>query len=180
MQIETDRLLLREFKASDWKSVHEYAQDPEVAQFMTWGPNTEKDTLNFIDTRLQLMREKPRKAYDFATTLKSSGKLIGSCGLNLVSPDEGVIGYCFNRNYWRQGYGTEACKALIGLGFSKLNLHRIYALCDVENVGSAGVMRKSGMRKEGHFLQNARWKGRWRDTFLYAILQDEWKDSAID
>ena len=30
------------------------------------------------------------------------------------------------------------------------------------------------MRREGHFLQNIWFKGKWGDEYLYAILKEEW------
>ena len=59
----------------------------------------------------------------------------------------------------------------------ELGLHRVIAECFVEQVASAHVLEKLGMRKEAHFLKNA-WKACvWRDTYLYALLNDEWKSS---
>ncbi len=179
MQLDTDRLVLRDFKATDWKEVHEYALDPEVVKFMIWGPNTVEETQYFVDMALDKQREKPRRAYEFAVTLKDGGKLIGAAGLR-INPDEPLtadVGYCYNRKFWRQGYSTEACLRLLELGFGELGLHRIWATCDSENLGSAGVLLKCGMRQEGHFVQDKLIKGHWRDTLLFAILREEYERS---
>jgi RimJ/RimL family protein N-acetyltransferase len=177
VEIETPRLLLRQFKKTDWKEVHEYAADPEVARYMEWGPNTVDDTVAFVEMTLHHQKEKPRRFFDFAVTLKDSGKLIGACGFRLhpALEEQADVGYVFNKKYWRQGYGAEACGAVLDLGFSKFNLHRMFATCDGNNVGSAGVMRKCGMRQEGHFVQDKKIKGIWRDTLLFAILRNEWE-----
>lgn len=177
MQIETARLLLREFKRTDWEDVHQYCKDPEVYKYMEWGPNSVEDTMNFVDSTLQSQRSKPRHTYELAVILKESGDFIGGCGLRVHYADvqQGDIGYCYNRKYWRNGYGAEACGALLKMGFTDLKLHRIHATCDAENAGSAAVLKKSGMRQEAHFLQDKLVKGRWRDTLLFAILRDEWE-----
>lgn len=177
MQLETSRLVLRDFKATDWKAVHEYAVDPEVVKFMLWGPNTVEETQFFVDMALEKQRDKPRRTYEFAVTLKDGGTLIGAAGLR-VNPDEPLVadvGYCYNRKYWRQGYSTEACLRLLEFGFAELGLHRIWATCDSENLGSAGVLAKCGMRQEAHFVQDQQIKGHWRDTLLFAILQEEFE-----
>src|SRR5262249_54943266 len=126
LEIETARLRLRQFKRTDWKEVHEYASDPEVSRYMEWGPNTVDDTMTFIDSTLQHQKEKPRRFFDFAVTLKESGKLIGACGFRLhpVLAEQAELGYCYNKNYWRQGFGAEAGAAILDLGFSQFNLHR--------------------------------------------------------
>jgi [ribosomal protein S5]-alanine N-acetyltransferase len=177
IQIETPRLILREFTRSDRDQVHEYACDPEVSRYMEWGPNSLKETTMFLDQVMQNQREKPRYVHDFAVTLKDGGKLIGACGFRILPMDrqQAAIGYCYNRNYWRQGFGAEACRALIDYVFTNHQMHRLYATCDAENVGSAGVMLKCGMRQEAHFVQDKLIKERWRDTLLFAILRSEWE-----
>jgi RimJ/RimL family protein N-acetyltransferase len=62
----------------------------------------------------------------------------------------------------------------VGFGFETLALHRISATCDVDNVASARVLEKLGMKREGHIRHTARRKGEWRDSYLYAILEPEW------
>ncbi len=47
--IETERLVLREFRRDDWEKVHEYAVDPEVYHYMPWGPNSEDETSAFVE-----------------------------------------------------------------------------------------------------------------------------------
>jgi RimJ/RimL family protein N-acetyltransferase len=176
MQLETDRLILRDFKATDWKDVHEYAIDPDVVKFMEWGPNTVEQTQFFVDVAIEKQREKPRQTFEFAVVLKESAKLIGAAGLRVNAGNDRCadIGYCYNQKYWRKGYSTEACLRLMKMGFDELELHRIYATCDLENIGSAGVLKKCGMRQEAHFVQDKNIKGRWRDTLLFAILDEEW------
>jgi RimJ/RimL family protein N-acetyltransferase len=56
-----------------------------------------------------------------------------------------------------------------------LALHRIWATYDVDNHASARVLEKLGMRREGHLRQSTRRKGEWRDSYLYAVLQPEWR-----
>jgi RimJ/RimL family protein N-acetyltransferase len=177
IELETERLVLREFKATDWKAVHEYARDPDVVKFMEWGPNSAEETQSFIDRCLDLQRQNPRMAFEFAVTLKSDGTLIGAAGmrLNPGNTNTADIGYCYNKKYWRQGFAAEACLRLMELGFVDLDLHRIWATCDAENDGSAAVLRKCGMRQEGHFKKERNIKGRWRDTLFFAILREEWE-----
>jgi RimJ/RimL family protein N-acetyltransferase len=62
---------------------------------------------------------------------------------------------------------------VLHFGFRQLDLHRIYATCRPANVASQRVLEKVGMHREGH-LRRHRWmKGRWQDSYLYAILKDE-------
>lgn len=186
MRIETERLILREYVESDWEQVHLYSSDPEVSRYMIWGPNTEQDTKAFVVRVLNKQKEKPRTEYELAVVLKATGKVVGGIGLRLRNErkKDADIGYCFHRDMWGKGVGSEAAAAMLKLGFEHFGLHRIWATCDVENPGSAGVMRKNGMKEEAHFRRDELIKGQWRDTLLYAILEDEWRASdrsaAID
>lgn len=173
--LETNRLFLREFQESDLQPIQEFSSDPEVVRYMSWGPNTEKDTQEFLQRAFKQQQKQPRTDYGLAIVLKAENRLIGSGGI-CVNPDhkEAELGYCFNRRFWGQGYATEAARAFTAFGFEELGLHRIYATCDPANVASARVMEKIGMQREGHLREHLWMKGRWRDSYLYAILEQEW------
>jgi len=176
IMLTSDRLLLRPFREEDWRDVHEYAADPEVCRYMAWGPNTEDETKAFISKAIAEQQQDPRLSYQFAVVLQTDAKLIGSCGIRIsdVHGREAWIGYCINRKYWGRGYGTEAAGALLRSGFEALNLHRIFATCDPENLASARVLEKNGMTREKLLRRHKRQKGKWRDSLLYAILKDQW------
>ncbi|MHB8574596.1 MAG: GNAT family N-acetyltransferase [Dehalococcoidia bacterium] len=179
LPIETDRLLLRDFAADDWRAVHVYSSDPEVVRYLFWGPNDEADTRAFIERTLTAQTEQPRTAYGLAVIRKADGLLIGACELRLRDQRGGDIGYVYRRDVWGQGYASEAARALVGAGFSHFGLHRIYATCDPGNIGSARVLEHCGMQREGHLRQHQWRKTSWRDSYLYAVIEDEWKASAI-
>ncbi len=177
LTLPTERLVLREFTERDLQAVYEYASDPEVVCYMVWGPNTQEETRDFIRRAMASHGEKPRRDYQFAVVLKEEDRLIGSCGLQVSNPDhqEAWIGYCFNRHFWGKGYATQVARRLLTFGFDELKLHRIFATCDPQNKGSVRVLEKAGIRREGRLHEHKRVKGRWRDSFLYAILDREWK-----
>lgn len=179
--VRTERLVLRDLKESDWEAVHGYASDPEVVRYMDWGPNTKEETDNFIQRAIANQKEQPRRNYTLAIILRAEDTLIGSCGIHVSNPDnrEGWLGYCLNRRFWGMGYATETALGLIEFGFTQLNLHRIFATCDPANTASARVLEKIGMQHEGHLRQHKWAKGAWRDSFLYAILDCEWKQLKI-
>jgi ribosomal-protein-alanine N-acetyltransferase len=176
MPLRTQRLTLRDFAYEDWQAVHRYAVDPEVVRYMVWGPNTEAETQQFVRRTLEQQSAEPRRHFGLAVTLNADARLIGACNITAAGTDDrgGCIGYVLHRDHWRQGYAAEAARALLAFGFGPLGLHRIIATCDTENGASARVMEKAGMRREGRLLEHKWIKGRWRDSFLYAILDREW------
>ena len=172
--IRSKRLLLRELEETDWQKVHSYASDPEVVRYMDWGPNTEEETKAFISRSISSQKEKPRREYNLAITLKREKELIGGCSLCVESPEnkEALIGYCLNRQFWNKGYATETTEALLTFGFEELGLHRIFATVDPYNIASIRVLEKTGMQYEGHLRENKWSKGRWHDSLIYAILEE--------
>jgi RimJ/RimL family protein N-acetyltransferase len=173
--IRTERLLLRELQESDLADVHEYACDPAVSRYMDWGPNTEKDSRDHLDRVLKLQQEWPRNDVSLAIVLAAEGKTIGSIRLGLQPEFRSAeFGYCLHSGYWRRGLGYEATLAMVTIAFETLGLHRVWATCDVRNRASFGIMEKLGMRREGTLRKNQLVRDGWRDTHLYALLDEEW------
>ena len=54
----------------------------------------------------------------------------------------------------------------------------IIARLDARNTASARVLEHLGMRREAHFVQNEFFKGEWSDELVYAMLNDEWRESG--
>ena len=89
------------------------------------------------------------------------------------------IGWAIGRPHQRQGYATEAARALIAHAFETLRCHRVIATCQPENVASWRVMDKLGMRREAHFCQCLlREGGEWWDEYFYALLAEEYFGQA--
>ena len=177
LTIATRRLVLRDFTMDDASAVHHYGSDPEVVRYMPWGPNTWTDTQDFLRGRLDDQRAVPRRSFGLAATLASSGELIGASGIRVTSARlrEASMGYVYRRDVWNRGYASEAAKALVAFGFEQLGLHRVYAYCDVENIASVRVLQKTGMQREGLLRRHMPIRGRWRDSYLYAVLDEDWE-----
>jgi RimJ/RimL family protein N-acetyltransferase len=91
---------------------------------------------------------------------------------------EGEIGFELDPSHWGQGYATEAVQAVLDFGFTQLSHHRIWSWCIADNIGSARVLEKVGMQREGRQREVEFFKGRWWDRLLYAILDYEWSKSS--
>ena len=176
-RLTTDRLILRDFVAEDWLAVHVYGIDPEVTRYMVWGPNTEQQTKDYLERTMARAGLSSRRAHDFAVVLKDGDRLIGACSLTDEGAEakEAMLGYVYAREHWGNGYATEAAGAVLRFGFETLGLHRIYSTADVLNVASWRVMEKLGMQREGLLREHVLSKGRWRNSYLYGILEHEWR-----
>ncbi|GAA2538887.1 GNAT family protein [Winogradskya consettensis] len=175
MELKTQRLLLRPFRAGDHEAVHAFASDPEIVRWMDWGPNTPEETSIFLGLALLSETERPRRAYRFAVVRAADDALIGSAELHIESPENkrATMGYLIARPAQGHGYATEAGQALISLAFDELGLHRVTATCDPSNAGSAAVLRKIGMTQEGHLHDHFLIRGSWRDRLLFAVLNSQ-------
>ena len=180
MILTTDRLLLRDFVESDWKAVLAYQQDPLYLRYNEWTSRTAEEVRQFTQMFLDHQKQLPRIKFQFAVTLKSTGQLIGNCGVRRDSPEtrEGDIGYELDPKFWGSGFATEAARAVLHFGFSHMHLHRVSAWCIAENVASARVLEKVGMRLERRASDHQYFKGRWWDTLSYAISYEEWQIQA--
>lgn len=176
LPIETERLLIREHLLTDIDTVHMHCSDPEVVKYMPWGPNKIEETKNFINRIVSCQNQPNRTCYELAVIKKDDGFLIGGVCLYVdnFQDKKAWLGYRFHKEYWGKGYATESTKAIIIYGFQDLKLHRIQAKCDVLNNASSKVLEKCGFLKEGYLREECWQKGRWRDSFLYSILESEY------
>jgi RimJ/RimL family protein N-acetyltransferase len=153
-----------------------YQSDPRYLRFYHWEQRNEPDVRAFVQGFVNSQQITPRRTYQLAITRRDGGRLIGNCGIRIKSAEGRIadLGYELDPEEWGQGFATEAARALLDFGFGVLKLHRIWANCDAENVASARVLEKIGMRREGCLRENEWIKGRWRDMLLYAILEQEY------
>jgi RimJ/RimL family protein N-acetyltransferase len=176
LPLRTPRLILREFRDEDLGAIHAYGSDPEVARFMVWGPNTPDETRAYLDRMLAAQQDWPRPSVGAAVEIAATGQMIGAVELRVkdVAHLGGSFGWTLNRDHWGQGYAPEAAAAVLRQGFEAMGLHRIIATCDARNRKSWRGLEKLGLRREAAFRKDLRVKGKWRDTYLYAMLAEEW------
>ncbi|PFA66488.1 GNAT family N-acetyltransferase [Bacillus sp. AFS015802] len=170
-------LYFRSLKKEDWKSVHDYASQEVVSRYQSWGPNTERDTLAYVEDVLNQEKVIPQTRYVHALVDEGVNKVIGAGELIIKSfaHRRGEIGYILHPDYWGKGLGTLVAGALIDKGFSELNLHKISATCNPQNIPSERVLVKVGMTLEGRIRHHMKLNDGWRDSLLYGILEGEWK-----
>ncbi|CAN5624532.1 GNAT family protein [soil metagenome] len=176
MQIETERLILREFREDDCRAMSAYWENPLYQRYNPEVDDAGAVARHLCRTFIATQSDEPRRKWQLAVTLKDSGDLIGNCGIRVNAPEhcEANIGYELNPDDWGQGFATEAATAIIRFGFEDLGLHRIWAECNAENAGSIRVLTKLGMQREARFREHQWFRNRWWDTEIYAILDCEW------
>jgi len=149
--IELDRIILRPITMEDCNDLFEYANDNEVSKYLPWTPHKDiEESKNVIRRFL----EKPINKNLYvspAIVYKENNKMIGVCEFVKIDWETltGSIGYVINRDYWGRGIMTEACGAIIRLGFEYLELEKIVISHLKGNIGSKRVIEKNGFKYIG-------------------------------
>lgn len=175
--LHTPRLILRPFQDSDLEPFAAYRSDPEVARYQGWdAPYSLDQAAEFIAEMKRAQPATGSEWYQFAIEHRPGACLIGDCAFHLLAgdPRQAEIGFTLARPYQRQGYAAQAVMRLLDYLFRDLNLHRVVARCDADNLASARLLARVGMRREGHCVENIWFKGAWGSEYLYALLQRQW------
>lgn len=145
IELETHRLILRNWKDTDDQDLFEYAKHPDVGPNAGWPPH---QSIEDSRTIMNIFKEENDV---YAVELKSEKKVIGSIGLHNRTPDSKIrdiaqreIGYVLNPKYWGRGLIPEATKEVIRYGFEEENLELIWCMHFEENLNSKRVIEKCG------------------------------------
>ena len=175
--LKTKRLVLRQFRSTDAPRIHYLVNDKQVACSTLYipYPYPEGAAEAWLAEHAELVR--CGRAVVFAVCLQLAEgseevpEVIGTVGLAISDLDhQAEIGYWFGRDYWGNGFCTEAVVAVLDYGFEKLGLNRIFAQHIARNGASARVLEKAGFSKEGVLRQHARKWGVFEDVVCYGML----------
>jgi [ribosomal protein S5]-alanine N-acetyltransferase len=169
----TARLVLRPIVLEDAGPIfNSYADDPEVTRFLTWRPHQGRsDTDAYIASSIATPPEVAR-TYVLIDARNSAVK--GAFDLRQVARYRVEFGYVLARAWWGQGLMTEALTEVARWALAQPAIFRISAVCDIENIGSARVMEKSGFTREGvlrRWLIHPGIGDHPRDCFSYAKVR---------
>ena len=158
MEIKTKRLVLKPFGVQYLNSTFQYASDFDTTKFMVYLPSeTMEETLDFLQKVEQEWNKEKPAFYEFAIFFNE--KHIGAVSLYLdeeiakqtpnVTDNKpvGEFGWIIHKEYWNQGFATEAAKALFDFAVNSLHVNHFIAHCDAENTASYRVMEKLGMER---------------------------------
>src|SRR5215217_4713165 len=147
IEIETARLLLRPWRASDVDDAFSYGSDPEWARYLWEVPQPYLRTHAEQFVHFAAHNASGEQAH-FAITLE--GVAIGGVHLHTLDAANDVtgIGYNVARNHWGKGVATEAATAILEVAFRQFHVRKVIARADAKNVGSQRVLEKLGMNRE--------------------------------
>jgi [ribosomal protein S5]-alanine N-acetyltransferase len=170
--LHTARLTLRPFALADAVSVRQLAGDIRVAEPTAAIPHPypEGAAQAWIAAHADTFESK--KGVVFAITDSVSGELLGAIDLHDMSERDArcELGYWIAHAHWSKGVCSEAAKVLIQYAHSSLGITRVVCRCLARNVGSARVMEKAGLLREGHLVKHVNHRGTFEDVLLYGIV----------
>ena len=177
-KVETDRLVLRQRTIDDVPDMFAYVSLENVAYPAGLPPiATLEDEYDYFENRYYQNLEKANLPSGYGITVKGSDHIIGSCDFNHRHEDDVFeIGYMLHPDFWGRGYMTEAVSALIEIGFTLLNLHKVEIRCYGSNKQSQRVAEKLGFTLEARIRDRKDTQGNRCDDLAYGLLKSEWEE----
>lgn len=186
----TGRLTLRPLTEADAEAVHAFRSLPEVVAYLSHGVLTLEQVRMRI--RARMARGHPgveRPLIPLAVVERASGRVVGDAMISLrpagcIAPEgtrerEGTLGYIVHPSVQGRGLGTELVGRLLEIAFDQLGLRRVTAEVFADNVPSARVLRRLGLREERHAVAAVLGhEGRWLDDLTFAMLREEWLEQG--
>lgn len=173
-ELETERLILRQYTLNDAADLFDYARNPNVGPHAGWAPHKSVEESREIIKDLFLPTE------TWAIRQKGRDKVIGSITLanDRYRPGAGSmeLGYSLSEDQWGKGYMTEAAKEVIRFGFEELGLKQIGICTGIANRRSQRVIEKCGFKYEGTLRRTYRiYDGTFRDSLVFSMLKEEYE-----
>ena len=143
INLETERLMLRNLTADDYQAVFLWCGDPDVARYMVYPVYTKAED---VRAWIESLNPDDPDEYEVGIVLKSTGELIGSGGI-YYTPETGLwnVGYNLRKDQWGNGYAAEMICGLIEFAKSRREVRGITGTFANENNRSRRVMEKLGM-----------------------------------
>ena len=169
MQLETERLILREMTPEDFEALYSVLADSDIMKHYPYKFDEER-VKGWISKNIERYR-----IFGFglwAVTLKDSGEVIGDCGLTMQNINGTIkpeIGYHIRKDMQRKGYAKEAARKCRNWAFENTPFKTLYSYMKKGNLPSQAVAAANGMRFEGEFTD-----GENEITAVYAITREEW------
>jgi RimJ/RimL family protein N-acetyltransferase len=149
LTLETERLILRMFRESDFEQYASMCADPEVMRYLGEGK-----TLNRGEAWQQMamiVGHWQLRGYGlWAVEERESEKLAGRIGFFNPEGWPGFeVGWVLRRELWGKGYATEGARRALDYAFSEMGRDHVISLIHPENHASVRVAKRLGKKLEG-------------------------------
>jgi RimJ/RimL family protein N-acetyltransferase len=171
INIETPRLFLREMTPEDFDALYTVLADSDIMQHYPY---------TFDEARVRNWIIKNRERYRvfgfglWAVCLKSTGAMIGDCGLTMQNINGTIlpeIGYHIAKAYQHRGYAKEAAQAVRNWTFTHTPFGMVFSYMKQSNHPSSATARANGMTLLEEFTDEE-----GEQTVVYGISRTEWQN----
>lgn len=177
MNYTSNRLNLRPMTLNDAEAIYSYRSIPEVNTYTYTPVWTSLDEATAHIQELLPKIHDPQSGFGkWMIVHNETSVVIGDVFLNKTPEMTGTyeLGYIIHPDHAGHGFATEAARAALKIGFEEWGVHRIYARVDEENVASARVCQRLGMRQEARLIENDKRGDVWSNELIFAMLDREW------
>lgn len=173
--IETERLRIRNLQLTDLADFHAYRSNPAVTRYQGFDVFSIEEAETFIKEQTDKSFGKPGEWVQYGIENKASGKLIGDCAIRLDHDARlGEIGITISPAEQKKGFAKETLLTILDFLFSRPGFHRVTETVDAENLASIQLLKSTGFRQEGYFIENIFFKGKWGSEYQYVMLKEDW------
>lgn len=178
LTIQTARLSIRQLKLTDLEDFHIYRSNPEVTRYQGFDVMTIEQAEEFIMNNAVKQFGKAGEWVQYGIENNITKQLIGDCAIKLDPYDTRIAetGITISHFEQKKGYAKEALLGILTFLFDTKELHRVVAIADAENIASINLLKTTGFKQEGHFIENIFFKGKWGSEFQYAMLKRKWDE----
>jgi RimJ/RimL family protein N-acetyltransferase len=180
--LKTPRLVLRQFTEDDVDNLFNLNSDPEVMRYLTGGRPTPRDQIRdqIIPFHLGVYDRLDRLG-TWAAESTATGEFLGWFHFRPGHDSDDItnieLGYRLRRSSWNKGYATEGSRALVSVGFTDLDVERVFALTMAINTGSRRVLEKCGLTlvRTIPYEGSDAIEGAEHGEVEYALTKPEWE-----
>ena len=174
--LETTRLQLREIVHADAPALFAVHGDPESMKWYGADPLPDEAAARALVDLFAGWRRLANPGTRWGIQLKGQGRLIGTCGLFSWNRNwrKCTLGYELLADARGKGYMAEALAAVIGWGFSNMELNRIEAQVHPANASSLRSLERAGFVREGVLRQLGFWGNQYHDMIQFSLLRQDW------
>jgi diamine N-acetyltransferase len=176
---EGERVRLRPIERDDLPRFVEWFSDPEVRRhldlYLPFSLAQEERWFENLQDRLE------NREVVMMTIETSDGAHIGNISLMPINwkDRQAELGITIgDKDYWDQGYGSDAIRTMLRVAFDQMNLHRVFLRVHDDNARGIRCYRKVGFRHEGTMREGVFKDGEYRDVHVMSILESEYDSNG--
>lgn len=172
IKLESQRLVMKEVPMECRNRFFEIFSDKEVLRY------TDRSLISNLDEAIVYLKNCQERAdekqhFFLGIFLKTNQKLIGILSLYHIDLKHAFasLGILLAKEYWRQGYMTEALHRFMDFYFNELNFRRLEAQTFVDNISAVKFFEKLNFTREGRLRENFLIEGKYEDSYLFSMLK---------